>query len=541
MTMPQDPSQDTTFTGLDQQAINDSLDAYNQAAIQYTDAGQKFTTAQAAQNDAQGTASQSGADSAFAAASSQLDSARTALGAASRSHANLLAKFAVAAQAKTRTSTDPAQQALWTNEADKANSQSALYNDEADMYQAKTQSAIDAASARSTSDLSRAASVASRVTSQNDQSAAAAALSSARAASIPALTASTVALHQAQIQLASSRSTQALSSANVNDARAAYISGPQAQQAVARGDLTQAQADFIVKSGGAKLGDLIDKGLLDQTRAQQIVLNMSKWTVLPYNDRSNPTLVQQQASTGAVAGVPNPGYVNPMLQPQLDRAAAIQGIQQQLASGAFGTGPAAVQQANALMDGINQQSQLAAQGYTPEQYQSAQAQQAQQGQKTLTDMVGQGNTMASSLMDAASKSTQSFGPTTPYENAINMMGGPQAQQQAIALIQQVKPISSRMDAADAAAKYSQAAALFRQAAGQPGGSQSPTTPALANTQAAQSPIAASQAAQAQTTLQGNASGVGGNGVGVSTTPFQAQGAPSAISPQAMALLAGAGA
>jgi hypothetical protein len=522
VTQPADPTQDQSFSGLDQQAINDSLTGYNTAAAAYSTAGAQYDDAVSKQAAAQGTASQVGADAAVQAAVSSLDNARTQLGSASRAHSALLAKFAVAAQGKARAAADPAQLQLWKDQADKAQSQSDLYKSEADMYDAKTQAAIDTASQRASAALQNASSIASRVSSQNDQAQSAAALSTARAASIPALTQSTVALHTAQIQLAGNRSTQLLSQAGVNDARAAYISGPQADQALARGDLSKAEADQIKALGGAKLGDLVAKGALDDTRAKQIVANMSKWTALPYADTNAPKIGEIQQSTGQIVGVDSPIYKNPQLQPILDRAQAIEGIKNQLASGAFGTGPAAIQYANSLIDGISQQAQLAAQGYTPQTYQAAIQSQSAIGQKTLTDMQGQGNSMASTLMNAASRARTPVA-MTPYANAQAMGGGQPALQQAFSLMGQVQPITDRMSAATAAGQYSQISDLFKQAGGAQSG-------AAANPAAATTPNPATQ-------TPSSAADVAANSTPAAQMAAQAQGASN---PLAAALLSGAG-
>lgn len=504
---PSDQTLDTSFQGLNQDAINGALQTYTNASQAYVAYTQQYDAAQRAL-DAAAADTTTPADTVTAAqakltaASTQLDGARTQLGNASRDYSNITAKLAVAEQGKARAATDPQQQALWTSEAQKAQSQSELYGAESDMYQAKTQSQIDSAGQRATAALQNAASRAQQVQNQGDASRAQALLATAKAGQLPALTQSTVQLHSAQIQLASSRSTQALSQANLNDARSAYISGPEAQQAEARGDLSKAEADAIIQQGGAKLGDLVAKGVLDQTRAQQIVTNMSKWTVVSYQDKNNPTIVQQQQSTGQITAVPNPGYVNSMLQPIQDRAAAIQGIRDSLAKGEFGTGPQAVAYANQLVDGLNQTALLQAQGYTPQSYQQAIQNQATAGQNTLTGIQDQGTSMANTLLDAA-KGARTATPMTPYENAQAMGGGPQAMQQAFSLISQVKPIASRMDALDAYQKYSQASALLHQAAGTTPAQGGPAaTPTGDATQAAGAAPAANMAAQAQRVVQG---------------------------------------
>src|SRR5712691_5287551 len=176
---------------------------------------------------------------------------------------------------------------------------------------------------------------AARSNSQIDQAGASADLSRARAAQIETLTPTLVRQHEAQIDLIGQRQGLVAAQTNLADARSAYISGPQATAEVARGNVSQATADYINKSGGAKIQDLIDKGLLDEAHAAQIYANMSKQQQAPYADTKAPNLLTYDPRTGTYSAQPNAAYVPDAKQAMADESAAVAQLQKQLADGSI--------------------------------------------------------------------------------------------------------------------------------------------------------------------------------------------------------------
>lgn len=451
----------------DQAALSASLDAYNEALTRYNAAADQYNRL-VDQSDPNQNLLQS--------ASAQLDNTRTQMGAAARDYSTLLGKIATSYQANARAAKDPNEQRLWAQEADKAQSQSDLYAAESSMYVAKTQADIDNATQRAQAAVSRASTAAQRVTSQNDRDQAAALLANAKAAQVPALSASTIALHNSQIQLAGSRSAQAIANANRAQAQADTLIPAEAQKFLAAAGWDQSRIDALNITTPVKLKDLEARTGLNDAKAQQILANIGKQQVLPYGDTNAPTLAVFQPSTGQVTGQPNPAYKNPYMQPLADRAAAIEAIRNDLASGKFGQGQAATDYANQLIAGIDQQAQLQAQGYTPQQYQQAIQNQAQFGENILSNIASTGSSAANTLLSYASRARGLGGMSfTPYESAIGMFGGNDVVQKALSLISQIKPVTDRAGAADAIARYGAASALMK-AAGNDGASAPSSTP-----------------------------------------------------------------
>src|SRR5579859_4648441 len=150
--------------------------------------------------------------------------------------------------------------------------------------------------------------------------------------------------------------------------------------------------------------------------------------------------------------------------------AAIDQVQGQIASGQ--TTP---QDGDQLIANIKSSLDARTRGFTPEQLQQNQQQQASFGQGILDKMTSGGNTQANTLLNAARGARDLGGAQfTPYQNSIAMGGGPDMIKQALSLIQQVQPINDRAGALDAAGKYGQASQIFKQAIAQitgQGGSQ----------------------------------------------------------------------
>ncbi len=502
MTMPQDTQGDPLFQGLDQDALNAALDTYNQSTTRYNTAGQNYDAALAKQQaitNSPGTTNSvdaAAADSALTTASNQLSAARTQLGSDSRSYSSLMGRLAVANHAKALKTTDPAQRQYWEQKGTEADAHAKYYAAESDLHAAKTQADIEKATGQLQVAQQNSARLAQIAPSTIAKNGAQALLADAHAADVPALDAATIRVRNSQVErnatlgqkdLAGAAAAAARASytagalTNKTQAQAEYISGPQAEAMYQRGELLATQKDYIVQSGGAKIQDLIDKGLLDQTRAAQIRANMNKWNVVPGADSKNPTLVQQQASTGELQSVTNPGYVNPQLQTALDREAAIKSTQADLAAGKI-----TVSQANQRVDAIAQASAYQQLGMTPQQYQQEQDAQKTAGEATLTGMQTQGREMGTQLLTAADKARTPIA-MSPYEDAQAMGGGQAALQQAFAMIGQVKPITDRMSAIVAAGKWAEVKQLLDQAKTTPDPG-APAVPAAAA--AATSPTAA---------------------------------------------------
>lgn len=449
---------------MDPDTTTDALAAPDQAAVSqavqgYSDAAAKFDYLQRAYDQA---AADPKADATqVTTLSNQLDSARTELGRASRDYSTILSQISRSREASARAAKDPNEQRMWANEADKASSQAALYDAEAGLYSSKTAAEMQSWQDRAQAALSRAQTAASRVESQNDRDAASSMLAKAKAAQIPALTQSTIALHSSQMQLAAARTSQSIANANKAQAQTDILIPAEAQKYVAQGLLTQAQANQLQQIGPVKVDALEAKLGLDKTRADAIRAQIGKQQVLPYGDKSLPTLSVFQPSTGQVSGTPNPSYVNQFLQPLKDRADAIEAIKADLAAGKYGQGQQAIDYANQLMSGISQAAQYAAQGYTPQQYHAQQLQDAQFGQGVLNNYMGvlnQGNSMANNMLTAASRARglqgMTFSPFSTFGAIADQLYGPSIQN-AQALLNQVRPVTDRNSALQAFQQLSQ--------------------------------------------------------------------------------------
>lgn len=455
----QDPTQDTSGA-LDQKAIDAQIGQYNDALSQFNNAVDHYNQIAADPQAAASDVSQ---------AQTNLDNTRAALGQAARAYATTLTQVANQRAANARSAKDPNEQRLWSNEADKASSQADLYGAEADMYQAKTQAAIDAATSRASTALQRANTYAQRVQSQNDASQAQSLLANTRAAQLPALTQSTVQLHANQIQVAQQRANAYVSrvaaqnqvsgsQVDVNEARAQLISGPQAEALLSKAELDAAKAKGLDLTQGATLDKIQAAANLSNARVQQIAANIGKQQVLPYQDKTSPTLDVFQPSTGQVTGVSNPGYVNQTLQGITDTNQAISQIQNQISSGQM-----TPEDGTALINNLRQALQYKALGVTPDQYVQMQDQQAQLGMGVLNNYMGvlnKGQDVANQFLNTASRvrglpAGANFSPFSTFGQIAQNVYGPSLQK-AQDLISQVQPVSDRFTALQAVSNLAQA-------------------------------------------------------------------------------------
>lgn len=450
---------DTTGAGLDQAAIDASLEAYNQARATYDSALAAYNSAEAYQGQI---ASEPNADAVantaatarLNTASTQLDNARSQLGTISNAHSALLGRLATAYEANQRAAKDPNEQAMWAANADAARAHSTLYAAEGDMYAAKTQAAIDAAASRAETARQNAQTSAARQQSTGAVDASRVALNNAHLAAVPQLTASTIALHDQTIANGKAGVTKSLAAAALSDARATVLVPAEAKKFLSAAGLDDAKISALNITTPLKLGDLAAKAGLEQAKAAQIYANMSKQQQAPYADTKAPNLLTYDPRTGTYSSQTNPAYTNPQAQPITDTYAAIDQIQAQIASGQM-----TPQDGDALIANLKQSLDATSKGFTPEQYQARQQTQATFGQGVVDKMHSQGNTMADTLVSAA-KGARTPVDMSPYENAINMGGGLTALQQAYALIGQVKPITDHASAIDAIIKYGGAKALL---------------------------------------------------------------------------------
>lgn len=413
----------------------------------------------------------------------QIQAASNQLAAAKRNTATVYTKIASDSSARARTQ---AQSQTWAVQAQSAAAAAQYKNDQANLLEAygaqkdlATIQNLQAAAAKSGQQLQL-------IAQQTQTSASQQALNSARAVQISETTPAIIQMDQARTQVYGSQVTAnnaraqyltsrvgvSQSQTDLNDARAQLISGPQAQSLLSTSELRQAQANKLDLTNGATLADLQAKAGLSDARIRQIAANIGRSQILPYTDRTSPNLTVFQPSTGTVTGVPNPGYVNTTMQGINDTNSAIQQVQNEIAQGTM-----TPDEGTALIDNLRQSLQYKALGVTPDQYIQAQQQQAAFGQGIVNGAANLGNSMSTQFMDLARNARTDVGPITPYENAIGMMGGPSAMQQAFSLIRQVRPITDRFSALDAAQKYAAAANILKS---NPSGStvqQPATTPA----------------------------------------------------------------
>ena len=459
--------------------LDAGIAAYNQDANRYNNATQALDTLQSQgrpTDDAAGKAY----DSKLAVALSEVDKTRAQVSKSAQAYSTLVAKRASWAESKARAAKDPNEQRLWAEQADEARNHSALYASEAAMYAAKTDSQIQSASTRAQAALQNASAKAARVGSQNDRDAAQAMLAREHAALLPALSQSTIALHNQQIATAASHAQLFAAQTARAQAQTEYLIPAQASYYVSRGILTQAQADQLARIGPVKVDELEARLGLNQARADLIRSQIGKQQVIPAADAHNPNLAIFQPSTGDVSRVPNPAYVNETLRSVQDTNNAINAIEQEIADHRLDP-----DEGSRLIDGLREALHYKQLGTTPFEYQKYQQEQNQQQGKFAQNLLGDiatrgaqtGQNAAEMFLNAASKARGLGGVNvTPFSSGLQMaqgmMGGPQvtgaAQNvllQSLQAMQNMGPISSKFDALKAFATLSQAKRALEQSAG----------------------------------------------------------------------------
>src|SRR5438128_1987280 len=432
---------------LSEDALNESLNTYSQAAgkLDYYQ-GEYDRLRSDPKSDA----------TRLQDASNQADNARKELGAAARAHSTLIGRLALSYDANLRAAKDPAQQALWAAESEKAKSQSDLYKEEAALYESKTADEVATHKTQAAAALQRAQTASARSVSLGNKDAASTALTNAKLAALPDLTQSTINLHNQQIQTAAAHATLYGAQAAKTDAQTQFLIPAQADKLVADGVLKQAEADQLKKIGPVRVDELEAKLGLETTKADLIRSQIGKQIALPGADRTLPTVAEFQPSTGQITGVDNPAYVVPELQAIKDWSSSVQKVQDMLANGQLGdpSNPDAQDQATQLIQNLYTSLSAKSKGLTPDQYYNQQQSQANLGRGLMGDIIGRGQTAADQFLGAA-KGARGLGGMSfsPYSSMFQGMGGNDMMQQAMGLISQVKPVTDRASAFDALSKY----------------------------------------------------------------------------------------
>ena len=432
---------------LSEDALNESLNTYSQAAgkLDYYQ-GEYDRLRSDPKSDA----------TRLQDASNQADNARKELGAAARAHSALIGRLALSYDANLRAAKDPAQQALWAAESEKAKSQSDLYKEEAALYESKTTDEVATHKTQAAAALQRAQTASARSVSLGSKDAATTALTNAKLAALPDLTQSTINLHNQQIQTAAAHATLYGSNAAKAEAQTQFLIPAQADKYVADGILTREKADQLKAIGPVRVDELEAKLGLETTRADLIRSQIGRQQVLPSGDKTLPTLTEFQPSTGQITGVENPSYVVPELQAIKDWSSSVQQVQDMLANGQLGDPSSgdAQDQATQLIQNLYTSLSAKSKGITPDQYYSQQKSQAELGRGLMGDIIGRGQTAADQFLGAA-KGARGIGGMSfsPYSSMFQGMGSNDMMNQAMGLISQVKPVTDRASAFDALSKY----------------------------------------------------------------------------------------
>lgn len=405
----------------------------------------------------------------------QIQAASSQLATAKRDTASVYNHIATDASTRARTQ---GQTPLWSAQAQSATAAAQYKSAQANLLDAYGAQKDQATIQKLQDDAAKAQQQVQLIGQQTATSASVQALNSAKAVQITETTPAVLQMDAARTQVYASQvaannaraNTLIPAQADLANARAAYISGPEAQSMLSKAELDAAKAKGLDLTQGATLDKIQAAAGLSNARIAQIYANVGKSQVLPYTDRTSPNLTVFQPSTGSVTGVPNPGYVNTTMQGISDTNNAIQEVQNEIASGQMTS-----DEGTALISNLRQALQYKALGVTPDQFLQAQQSQANLGMNVLNNYMGtleKGQGVAQQFLDAAAKTRNlpagmNFNPFGTFGQIANAVYGPSLAN-AQNLINQVQPVTDKFSALKAISQLSQVKQHLTDAAQQSG-------------------------------------------------------------------------